>query len=127
MFLLFITCLPCDSKTSTSFLITPFQDDDSEEVEDMTINPTDAVLVCAHSGDEVSQLEVCNSPNLLLLSLFLYPDTNTFPNSSGTPKSYVIPLSICRFGYMRNLMMVIQTCMFTMISSFQQILFVPHG
>nr|POF27402.1 periodic tryptophan protein 1 like [Quercus suber] len=33
-------------------------DDDSEEVEDMTINPTDAVLVCAHSGDEVSQLEV---------------------------------------------------------------------
>lgn len=87
MFLLFITWLPCDSKTSTSFLITPFQDDDSEEVEDMTINPTDAVLVCAHSGDEVSQLEVCNSPNLLLLSLFLYPDTNTFPNSSGTPKS----------------------------------------
>ncbi|KAH7519987.1 hypothetical protein FEM48_Zijuj08G0095800 [Ziziphus jujuba var. spinosa] len=32
-------------------------DDDSEELEDLTISPTDAVIVCARSGDDVSQLE----------------------------------------------------------------------
>jgi hypothetical protein len=41
------------------FSITPFQDEDSEDAEDMTINPTDVVLVCARSGEDVSQLEVC--------------------------------------------------------------------
>lgn len=41
--------------------------------------------------------------------------------------SWVIPLSTCRFGYMRNLKMVFQTCMFTMISSFQRIHFALHG
>uniref|UniRef100_A0A2N9EWD9 Uncharacterized protein n=1 Tax=Fagus sylvatica TaxID=28930 RepID=A0A2N9EWD9_FAGSY len=40
------------------FSITPFQDEDSEDAEDMTINPTDVVLVCARSGEDVSQLEV---------------------------------------------------------------------
>ncbi|GMY22615.1 periodic tryptophan protein 1 homolog isoform X1 [Fagus crenata] len=33
-------------------------DEDSEDAEDMTINPTDVVLVCARSGEDVSQLEV---------------------------------------------------------------------
>lgn len=41
--------------------------------------------------------------------------------------SWVISLSTCRFGYTRNLKMVFQTCMFTMISSFQLIHFVLHG
>ncbi|GAV65283.1 WD40 domain-containing protein [Cephalotus follicularis] len=32
--------------------------DDSEEEEDMTIKPMDAVIICAHNEDDVSQLEV---------------------------------------------------------------------
>ncbi|XP_074558735.1 uncharacterized protein LOC141814695 [Curcuma longa] len=33
-------------------------DDDDDEIEDMTIQPTDAVIVCARNEDEVSHLEV---------------------------------------------------------------------
>ncbi|KAI3848889.1 hypothetical protein MKX03_012021 [Papaver bracteatum] len=34
-------------------------EDDDEEIEDMTIKPSDAVIVCARTDDEVSQLQVC--------------------------------------------------------------------
>ncbi|KAI5670108.1 hypothetical protein M9H77_10472 [Catharanthus roseus] len=34
------------------------EDDDSEELEDMTIKPEDAVIVCARNEDDVSHLEV---------------------------------------------------------------------
>ncbi|XP_008392401.3 uncharacterized protein LOC126599549 [Malus sylvestris] len=33
-------------------------DEDSEDSDDMTINPSDAVIVCARNEDEVSQLEI---------------------------------------------------------------------
>ncbi|XP_068643116.1 uncharacterized WD repeat-containing protein C17D11.16-like [Aristolochia californica] len=33
-------------------------DDDDEEIEDLTIKPTDAVLVCARNEDDVSHLEI---------------------------------------------------------------------
>lgn len=36
-----------------------YQEDDDEEIEDMTIKPTDAVIVCARNEDEVSHLEAC--------------------------------------------------------------------
>ncbi|THU54384.1 hypothetical protein C4D60_Mb10t24520 [Musa balbisiana] len=35
-------------------------DDDDDEIEDMTIKPTDAVIVCARNEDEVSHLEARN-------------------------------------------------------------------
>lgn len=35
-------------------------DADSEELEDITINPTDSVIVCARNEDDVSVLEVTN-------------------------------------------------------------------
>ncbi|KAF3324006.1 WD repeat-containing protein C17D11.16 [Carex littledalei] len=35
------------------------EDDDDEEIEDMTIKPTDAVILCARNEDEVNLLEVC--------------------------------------------------------------------
>ncbi|KAK9090361.1 hypothetical protein Sjap_023538 [Stephania japonica] len=34
-------------------------DDDVEEVEDTTIKPSDAVIICASNEDDVSQLQVC--------------------------------------------------------------------
>jgi len=34
------------------------QDDDSDELEDMIINPTDSVIVYASTEDDVSHLEV---------------------------------------------------------------------
>lgn len=34
-------------------------DEDEEEIEDMTIKPTDAVIVCARNEDEVNHLEAC--------------------------------------------------------------------
>lgn len=45
----------------SSYYLTLFmmlQDDDSEELEDMIINPTDSVVVYACTEDEVSYLEV---------------------------------------------------------------------
>ena len=38
---------------------TPFQSEDEEEIEDMTINPTDLILLTARNEDDVSHLEVC--------------------------------------------------------------------
>ncbi|XP_078180085.1 LOW QUALITY PROTEIN: putative WD repeat-containing protein C17D11.16 [Carex rostrata] len=35
------------------------EDDDDEEIEDLTIKPTDAVILCARNEDEVNLLEVC--------------------------------------------------------------------
>lgn len=37
------------------------QDDDSEDLDDMTIKPEDAVIVCARNEDDVSHLEACNT------------------------------------------------------------------
>lgn len=56
-------------------------DEDSEEVEDLTINPTDAVLVCARSDhDEFSQLEV-----------WIYEDSG-----DGDPNMYVLhEINLC--------------------------------
>ncbi|KAL5703899.1 hypothetical protein ACHQM5_022392 [Ranunculus cassubicifolius] len=34
-------------------------DDEDEEIEDMTIKPSDSVIVCASNEDDVSQLQVC--------------------------------------------------------------------
>lgn len=34
-------------------------DEDDDEIEDMTIKPTDAVIVCASNEEDVSQLEIC--------------------------------------------------------------------
>ena len=39
-------------------IISMLQDDDSDELEDMIINPTDSVIVYACTEDEVSYLEV---------------------------------------------------------------------
>ncbi|KAH7569531.1 hypothetical protein JRO89_XS06G0180100 [Xanthoceras sorbifolium] len=91
-------------------------DEDSEELEDMVINPDDAVIVCARTEDDVSHLEACNILYCLLsrcLSLCyqaLMDDTNAN-----------------RSIYMKNQMMVIRTCMFIIISSFQHFPFVRHG
>ncbi|OVA09982.1 WD40 repeat [Macleaya cordata] len=35
------------------------EDEDDEEIEDMTIKPSDAVIVCARNDDDISQLQVC--------------------------------------------------------------------
>ncbi|KAI3985980.1 hypothetical protein MKX01_039062 [Papaver californicum] len=35
-------------------------ENDDKEIKDMTIKPSDAVIVCAHTDDEVSQLRACN-------------------------------------------------------------------
>ena len=35
------------------------EDEESEDLEDMTINPTDSVIVCARNGDDGNQLEAC--------------------------------------------------------------------
>lgn len=34
-------------------------DEDSEDLEDLAINPMDSVIVCARNGDDGNQLEVC--------------------------------------------------------------------
>ncbi|KAI3855342.1 hypothetical protein MKW92_001806 [Papaver armeniacum] len=35
------------------------EDDDDDEIEDMTIKATDAVIICARTDDDISQLQVC--------------------------------------------------------------------
>ena len=47
-------------------MLTPFQSEDEEEIEDMTINPTDLILLTARNEDDVSHLEVCQSNQILL-------------------------------------------------------------
>lgn len=34
------------------------QDDDSDDLEDMVINPTDSIIVYAYNEDDVSHIEV---------------------------------------------------------------------
>lgn len=44
----------------TSFF--PLKDDeDSEDLEDLTIKPTDSVIVCARNGDDGNHLEACSN------------------------------------------------------------------
>ncbi|KAL6007138.1 hypothetical protein ACLOJK_032634 [Asimina triloba] len=42
-------------------------DDDDEEIEDMTIKPSDAVIVCARNEDDVSHLEACDGGSIFYL------------------------------------------------------------
>ncbi|KAF3440723.1 hypothetical protein FNV43_RR19009 [Rhamnella rubrinervis] len=62
-------------------------DDDSEDLEDMTIKPTDSVIVCARSGDDVSQLEVwvCEESDDGELNTFVHHDViiSAFPLSTA--------------------------------------------
>ena len=46
-------------------MLTPFQSEDEEEIEDMTINPTDLILLTARNEDDVSHLEVCQCNQIL--------------------------------------------------------------
>ncbi|KAL5720194.1 hypothetical protein ACHQM5_012881 [Ranunculus cassubicifolius] len=48
-------------------------DDEDEEIEDMTIKPSDAVIVCASNEDDVSQLQVCIFEELEDGSYNFYP------------------------------------------------------
>jgi len=41
-----------------SYVVLMLQDDDSDDLEDMIINPTDSVIVYACTEDDVSYLEV---------------------------------------------------------------------
>lgn len=56
--MLFPASLPCPFWFYSIILFNIFKDDDSEELEDMIINPTDSVIVCARNEDDVSLLEV---------------------------------------------------------------------
>ena len=81
------------------------------------IRPMDAVIVCARNEDDVSHLEAC-----CCLSL------NHSQKLRHIPQTFIVHYFCTnRFGYMRIQMKVIQTCMFTMISSFQHSPFAPHG
>lgn len=53
-------------------------DDDEEEIEDMTIKPTDAVILCARNEDEVNLLEVCTI--LFIISPILVEKVNNTKN-----------------------------------------------
>ncbi|KAI8007147.1 hypothetical protein LOK49_LG07G00184 [Camellia lanceoleosa] len=50
-------------------------DDDSEEVEDMTITAEDAVIVCARNEDDVSHLEACFNHDLMYYICYSLPET----------------------------------------------------
>ncbi|KAF7831609.1 putative WD repeat-containing protein C17D11.16 [Senna tora] len=52
------------------------EDDDSEELEDMIINPTDSVVICARNEDDVSLLEVwiLEDPNSAEVNMFVHHD-----------------------------------------------------
>ncbi|KAF3440163.1 hypothetical protein FNV43_RR18442 [Rhamnella rubrinervis] len=58
------------------------QDDDSEDLEDMTIKPTDSVIVCARSGDDVW---VCEESDDGELNTFVHHDViiSAFPLSTA--------------------------------------------
>lgn len=47
-------------------------DDDEEEIEDMVIKPTDAVIVCARNEDDVSHLEACEYLDLHFLFILIF-------------------------------------------------------
>ena len=83
------------------------------------IRPMDAVIVCARNEDDVSHLEACCHLSLSLIQKNL---------QTQTPQAFIVHYFCTnRFGYMRIQTKVIQTCMFTMISSFQHFHFALHG
>jgi periodic tryptophan protein 1 len=46
-------------KLNPNVLCQENDDDDEEEIEDLTIKPTDAIILCARNEDEVNLLDVC--------------------------------------------------------------------
>lgn len=77
----------------SDFTLIFLKDEDSEELEDMIINPTDGVIVCARNEDDVNQLEACCS----------YLRTFCFASSSSMVLTIFV-LSTNRFGYVKSLM-----------------------
>ncbi|KAF2290772.1 hypothetical protein GH714_015385 [Hevea brasiliensis] len=87
---------PIQKIRMTSFI----QDDDSEELKDVTFKPKDAIIICSRNEDECNHLEASNFDLELDISLSL-----------SLSLSLSIQHSSCmsRFGYLKYRMMVIQT------------------
>ncbi|CAK9151071.1 unnamed protein product [Ilex paraguariensis] len=84
-------------------------DDDSEELEDLTIKVDDVVTVYACNEDDVSHLEACNT------QLHMHGFTPSRLLKMPVCHSLVISISTNSSGYWRMQLMVIQACTSTII------------